>query len=378
MKVLILSCNTGAGHNACARAVQEELTERHLPCDIRDALAFVSKDVSNLISQGHIWLYKNIPQLWAEGYSFAEKHPQSLDDASAVYRLLALGCNRLRTCIESQGYTDVISTHLFPAMMLTHIQRTDPMPIQTAFIATDYTASPGYDTIVADWCFMPDDSLREEFSHAEVPQDHIVSSGIPVRPVFHRRVERQEARRRLGLNPEHRHLVAMCGSMGCGPMRDILKQLVAKLPRDVEISAVCGTNQKLSRKLDRSLGACPNMHIHDFVDNVSLLLDSADLYLTKPGGLSSSEALAKQLPMVLIPAVAGLESYNNQFFTRLGGALTADTPAGIAAKCAELLSHPGRLEAMRSAMAEGSRKRPAQTVCDCMIGDRTKWGRRGE
>ena len=367
MKVLILSCNTGAGHNACARAIQEELTERHLPCDIRDALAFVSKDLSRLISQGHVWLYKNVPQLWAEGYTFAEKHPQTFDGDSAVYHLLALGSGRLRTCIESQGYTDVISTHLFPAMMLSHIQHANPLPIQTAFVATDYTASPGYDAIDADWCFIPDPSLADEFSKADIPPSHIVASGIPVRPAFHQRTDKAEARRRLGLDPKHRHLVVMCGSMGCGPLKSILKQLVEKLPGDVEISVVCGTNQKLSRKLDRTLGHCPNIHIHDFVENVSLLLDSADLYLTKPGGLSSSEALAKQLPMVLIPAVAGLESYNNQFFTRLGAAMTADTPSGIASQCVELLNSPRRLAAMRENMSEASRRRPAQMLCDCMI-----------
>lgn len=370
MKVLILSCNTGAGHNACARAIQEELTERRVPCDVRDALAFVSKDLSRLISQGHVWLYKNIPHLWAEGYSYAEKHPQAMDDDSAVSRLLALGSGRLRTCIESQGYTDVISTHLFPAMMLTHIQRTSPLPIQTAFVATDYSAYPGYDGISADWCFMPDASLLEEFANAEIPAEHIVPSGIPVRPAFHQRMSKEEARRRLGLDPAHRHLLVMCGSMGCGPLKDILKILVGRLPRDVEISVICGTNQKLSRKLDRSLGAFPNIHIHDFVDNVSLLLDSADLYLTKPGGLSSSEALAKQLPMVLIPAVAGLESYNNQYFTRLGAALTADTPSGIAGHCVDLLSHPARLASMRRSMAAASKKRPARSLCDCMIGAR--------
>lgn len=368
MKVLILSCNTGAGHNACARALQEVFEERQVPCDIRDALAFVSKEVSKLISQGHVWLYKNMPKLWADGYSYAEKHPQTLDDESAAFRLLSLGCKRLRLCIESQGYTHIISTHLFPAMMLTQIQRSHPLPIQTAFVATDYTASPGYDSITADWCFMPDASLMDQFGRGEIPAERIVPSGIPVRPAFHQITARAQARYRLGMDPDHRHLLVMCGSMGCGPLKTILELLAQEASDDTEISVVCGTNQKLSRKLDRSLGRYPNIHIHDFVDNVSLMMDSADLYLTKPGGLSSSEALAKQLPMVFIPAVAGCESYNNLFFTQLGAARSADTPERIARSCVELLSHPERLNAMRAAMAEGAKKHPAQTVCEVMLG----------
>ncbi len=367
MKVLILSCNTGAGHNACARALQEVLAERQVPCDVRDALAFVSKDLSKVISQGHVWLYKNMPRLWAEGYTYAEKHPQTLDDESATFRLLALGSRRLRTCIESQGYTHVISTHLFPAMMLTQIQRSHPLRVLTAFVATDYTATPGYDSIAADWCFMPDASLSEQFGHGWIPRERVVPSGIPVRPVFHHSTEGAEAKRRLGMDPGHRHLLVMCGSMGCGPLKEILKQLAREASDDVEISVVCGTNQKLSRKLDRSLGKYSNIHIHDYVENVSLLMDSADLYLTKPGGLSSSEALAKQLPMVFIPAVPGLENYNNLFFTQLGAATTAETPEAIADLCLELLRHPERLAEMRDAMAEGAKKHPAETVCDVML-----------
>ena len=367
MKVLILSCNTGAGHNACARALQEVLNERHVPCEIRDALAFVSKSVSNLISQGHIWLYKNMPRLWAEGYSYAEKHPQTMDDESAAFRLLAQGATRLRTCIENQGYTHVITTHLFPAMMLTQIRRTHPLPVTTAFVATDYTASPGYDSIQVDWSFIPDETLLEPFGHGEIAPERVIPSGIPVRPIFHRHAEGLEARHRLGIDPAHRHLLVMCGSMGCGPMKDILKQLVREADSDVEITVVCGTNQKLSRKLDRSLGKYPNIHILDYVDNVSLLMDSADLYLTKPGGLSSSEALAKQLPMVFIPAVPGLEDYNKQFFTQLGAARSAQTPEAIADECLALLRHPEQLAAMRQAMADRAKKHPAEMVCDVVL-----------
>ena len=367
MKVLILSCNTGAGHNACARALQEVLNERQVPCEIRDALAFVSKNVSKLISQGHVWLYKNMPRLWAEGFYYAEKHPQTMDDDSAAFHLMAQGATRLRTCIENQGYTHVIATHLFPAMMLTQIRRTCPLPMQTAFVSTDYTACPGYDSVQVDWSFIPDATLMEQFEHGEVPVERVIPSGIPVRPLFHRHTDGPEAKRRLGIDPAHRHLLVMCGSMGCGPMKDILKQLVREADSDVEITVVCGTNQKLSRKLDRSLGKYPNIHILDYVDNVSLLMDSADLYLTKPGGLSSSEALAKRLPMVFIPAVPGLEDYNKQFFTGLGAARSADTPEAIADECLELLRHPEQLSAMREAMAEGAKKHPAETVCDVVL-----------
>ena len=369
MKVLLLSCNTGAGHNACAKAVQDELTRRGVPCDIRDALSFVSKEASALISQGHVWLYRNMPRLYGEGYSFAEKHRGSLDDESAAYKFLSTGCGRLRACIASQGYTAVISTHLFPAMMLTHIQRQQPMDIVTAFISTDYTASPGYEAIAPDWCFFPDESLRGQFAKPDMPRERVVASGIPVRRVFLERRPEAEAKRLLGIDPAHRHLLVMSGSMGCGPIKQILKRLARRADDDVEISVICGSNRKLSRQLNKSLGDWPNIHIHDYVEEIALFMDSADLYLTKPGGLSVSEAFAKRLPMALLEAVEGCETHNLNFALNLGAAATAEDPRGLAELCAALLGDDARREAMRRSMDEIAGRDAARIVCDRVLGE---------
>ena len=137
MKALILSCNTGAGHNACAGAVQEALMARQIPCDIRDGLSFLSKEASRFISEWHVRFYRSMPKLYGEGYSYAERLSQTSDDESLVAKFMNLGAKALRSCIASQGYTTVICTHLFPAMMLAQMQRQNPMPITTAFISTD-------------------------------------------------------------------------------------------------------------------------------------------------------------------------------------------------------------------------------------------------
>lgn len=366
MKSLILSSNTGAGHNSCARAVQEALTERGVPCDIRDGLSFLSKEASHFISEWHSRLYRSMPKLYGEGYSYAEKRSLSMDEDSLVFRFLGLGANSLRACIASQGYTSVICTHLFPAMMLTQLQRKNPMPIATAFISTDYTASPGYEVIEADWCFVPAPEIAADFVKANMPADRIVGCGMPVCRSFLTRGDRAAAKRVLGIDPAHRHLLVMSGSMGCGPLKRIMKQLARRRDDDVEISVICGTNRKLSRQLSHQLSDCENIHIHDFTDRVSLFMDSADLYLTKPGGLSVSEALAKRLPMVLLQAVKGCESYNLRYCLNKGAAVTADDPDDIPALCLRLIYDDDALESMRRVSMP---ERPAaQVVCDYLLG----------
>lgn len=340
--------------------------ERGIPCDIRDGLSFLSKEASRVISDWHVRLYRSMPKLYGEGYSYAEKRAGDMNEDSLSYRFMGLGAKSLRAYIVSQGYTTVVCTHLFPAMMLTYLQRQDPLPVQTAFIATDFTASPGYEVVELDWCFVPSEKIIGDFIKPNMPAERIVGSGIPVCRAFYAPADPASARRALGLSPLHRHLLVMSGSMGCGPLRHILKCLAMIMTDDVEISVICGTNRKLSRQLNQRLNDRQNIHIHDFTEHVPLFMDSADLYLTKPGGLSVSEAMARGLPMVLIRAVEGCETHNLRYCLDTGAAVTADTPGDVAQLCMRLIHDDGTLAKMRQAQAAARKKPAAEIVCDVL------------
>lgn len=372
MKVLILSSNTGAGHNSAARAVQEVMMKRGVPCDIRDGLSFLSKDASKFISQWHSRLYRAAPRLYGEGYEYAQKHSQGMDEDSLVVRVLGLAAQSLRACILSQGYTHIVSTHLFPAMMLTRLQSHQPLPIVTSFISTDYTASPGYEAIDADWCFVPGPEIVAEFVRPGMPEEKIIGCGMPVSSAFLAEGDKTAAKRALGIDPEHRHLLVMSGSMGCGPLKKVISQLSAMAGADVDITVICGTNRKLSRQLNRLIGDRQNIHIHDFVDRVPLFMDSADLYLTKPGGLSVSEAMAKRLPMVLLQAVEGCETHNMHYCLKKGAAVTEKGPRETARLCVDLIHDTAALLDMRKAMTVPKSPSASEVVCDTLMGSEVR------
>ena len=173
MKVLILSCNTGGGHNSCAKAIGTELLKRGHTYETDDALLYVSKGTSRFVSNWHVRFYRYFPKLYNKGYQYAEEHPASFDESSAACRILQRGCKRLRAAIVQGGYDAVVCVHLFPALMLTFIQRQQPLPVRTMFIATDYTASPSCDRMQLDTCVIPDASLRAEFEKKRRPAgDH--------------------------------------------------------------------------------------------------------------------------------------------------------------------------------------------------------------
>lgn len=349
-KVLILSCNTGQGHNSCAQAIQEYFEGRGVLCDIQDSLTFTSPGFSQFISWGHSTVYRYFPGLFQWGYRMGEKHPAMFAEASLSYRLLAKGAEALYHCIRAENYDTVICTHIFSAITLTEMMRKMPLPIQTALLATDYTCSPGVDATNMQWYFTPDASLTEAFTAAGIPAEKIVPSGIPVRPAFDKSVELADAKRLLNLPLEHKHLLVSCGSMGCGHMRTILHYVVQAMPPDLDVTVVCGTNARLVRKMSRKYRKNKNVHIVGYTGEMPLYMDAADLYLTKPGGISVTEAAVKGLPMVLINAVSGCEDHNRRFVARHVAVYSGRSSKKLAEQCLRLLYTEEELRNMRNAL----------------------------
>ena len=366
MRVLILSCNTGGGHNACGEAIRQAFEVAGDTCVSADALQFTSNKLSKFMSWGHTTMYRRIPKLFRFGYGYAENHPKMMQEDAAVVKLLTSGAEDLHSFLVASGYDIVICTHVFSGLLLRKALELYPIPIKTAFIATDYTCSPGTANSELDVYFIPDATLAEEFIAAGVPGGKLVASGMPVLSQFYIRGDKEKAKEAFDIKPNNTHLLLMCGSMGCGPMKQLTEDLSGRLESNCEISVVCGTNQKLCRELEQKYGNYPNVHIHGFVQDMSSLMDSADLYLTKPGGLSTSEALAKALPMVLIDAVAGCESYNLRHFTEMGGAVTAPSVEDLTALCLELLKDPQRRWKMETALLSHRYTDSAQCIFQVM------------
>lgn len=373
MKVLVLSCNTGGGHNSCAGAIQEAFAARGDVCDIADSLRFISQKLSRFVSWGHTTMYRHIPGLFRSGYGFFEKHPGMLQKTSAVYKLLTSGAAQLSTFLSAGRYDAVICTHVFSGLLLSATLQSHPAQVSTAFVATDYTCSPGVAISALDVYFIPSAALAKEFAEQGVPEGKQVTSGIPINARFYQKQDKANAKVKHHIAPSHSHLLMTCGSMGCGPLKKLTVLLGKQLDERCEVSIVCGTNEKLRRTLARMCKNKKNFHIYGFIDDMASMMDSADVYLTKPGGLSTTEAAAKNLPMVFIDAVAGCEEYNAQYFVGTGGALAAPTLRELTELCAGLLTDPEKRKRLEQALLAQEQKNAASCICEVMC-DRAKGG----
>lgn len=362
MKTLILSCNTGEGHNSCAKAVKEYYDLQGVECNIEDALSFIKKYVSSVTAKGHIFLYRHLPQLFNWGYSFAEKHPSTFGERSFVYNLIALGAKKLNRLICDNGYEVVICTHPFAAVMLTEVINRYETVVRSALIATDYTCSPSVKESKLDYYFIPDKGLKPEFVCENIRDDSIIPSGIPVKQAFFSSIDKAEAKTKVGIDPKNKHIVMMSGSMGCGPIADIVEFITNEITSGCELTVICGTNERLRKELLEKLSDRDNVHINGFVSDISTMLDSADVYLTKPGGISTTEAAVKGLPMLFIDAVAACETYNLLWFVGAGVAAIGEDEKELADICISLLDDEERFAEMQKSYCNVNRKNAAKII----------------
>ena len=317
MKIAILTCSTGGGHNAAAQAIQEQLLSGGAECDLVNALDFMPKLTSEVITKGHVFAYQKVPKLYGAAYRFEENHTPK-----TIISRCEPAAEKLYPFLLEHGYDAVVCVHVFPAVMMSHIRKRYEHFFPSYFVATDYTCSPGVEATQMDGYFIPKD-LTQEFMQAGLPEEKLMETGIPVSSACYSREEKQSARSALGLDPELRQVVLSCGSMGCGPMRSLAVLLAKALPQDTELTVICGSNRRLQRDL-KLLTQKERVRVLGFTKQMPLWLRAADLLLSKPGGLTSTEAMTIGIPFICINAVPGCETRNRQFFVRRGLAATAN------------------------------------------------------
>ncbi len=361
MRVLILSANTGGGHNAAAYALQEELLKYGVASDVEDCLRFISEKTSDFISWGHSYLYKHMPRVFGHAYRLEEQRPSAF-----IADSIALGASKYHAFLSVRDYAAVICVHVFSSTLVTEEQRRFGKSLPHYFVATDYTCSPGVGEAEADVWFIPDEDLREEFVRCGVPTERVVATGIPVRQLFFEPAETAKARDALGLPLEGRVVLLCCGSIGCGRLHRIVPEFESQLPADVTPVVVCGNNAKLYEQLTEL--PLQKTVVVGFTDKIAQYMAAADVCVSKPGGLSTTEMLAVGVPAVLVLLVPGCETRNMEFFTEKGLYIgTRDWDEALSSALT-LLAQPERLTAMREKLLQYPRGNGAKSIAAYIVG----------
>ena len=303
MKVLVLSCNTGGGHNSCGKYICEELESNNIECDFKNYFEIVhlsKKDFSNRIYVKSIGkkggIFKYIYQI---GNAY-----DKTKIISPVYLVNKMFSNRLYNFIKKNKYALVICPHLFPAQALTAINKKHK--INFIFVDTDYEYHPFTNEIIADYYVIPKD-LEERFVSRGIDKNKLLPFGIPISSRYI--TNAKNIKNKLNINKKM--ILIMLGSMGFGNVETILDDLL-KI-ENVSIVVVCGRNKKLYDTLKKY--NYKNLIVIGYSKNVNDLIKSSDIAISKPGGLSSTEIASFRKGIIHVFPIPGVETGNTKYFS---------------------------------------------------------------
>ena len=365
-QLLILSVSAGAGHVRAADAVAKAAEAAHPPLRAThiDLLSLVPKDFKKLYGEQYIKLVEKLPQLWS--YLYAKTDKPSGDSLIGKLKRAAekLNTRKLNAEIERLAPDAILCTHFLPAELLSRQKakgkgkKLPPLWVQV----TDFDVHALWIHPHVDRYCVANEEVAFRLADRGVPREKITVTGIPVMPQFSAPLDRTTCARELGIAPDKFTVLMMAGGAGVGSLDELAEKLL-RVPAATQLVALAGRNADLLKRLQALAKKHPGRVFPlGFTTTVERVMSAADLVVTKPGGLSVSECLAKKRPMLLVSPIPGQEERNADYLLESGAAIKAVDGATLMFKVGELLANPARLESMSAAAARIGRPNAAADV----------------
>lgn len=368
-KVLIMSASTGGGHNRAARAIKEELESRtidnmSIECEIVDSLKLVNNTMDKVISRGYEKSALYTPKAYGSVYRFSETTIASKNEFK-TNPLTSLMARKFKHLLNESTPDLIIGTHPFPMIALSTLKKNNnihSLSRSESFykstkvdippmisVLTDYTTHSTWIQNEIDYYIVGHEYVKELLVYEGVDSEKVKAFGIPVEKSFLSHRDRETVLTELGLSPEKLTVLLMGGSFGAGNIKETLEDLIA-IDRDFQILVITGRNEHLKDKLSKMLDSTihnKNICLLGYTNKMNDILASIDVLISKPGGLTTTEALLNDVPMIVPYFIPGQEEENLDFLTNCGAALRTTKKYSLPVLLKVLIDDPSRVDNLR-------------------------------
>jgi len=326
--VLLLSASYGEGHRRAAQAVALALDAgdpplRHWEEDYFD---FVDRRLNRLIARTYVLSVRHAPLAW---HAFYRGTSQIRADSTMQHFLNSLGRHRLRDYLQARRPRVVLNTFPTPAGVISTLKGRGALEVPNLVVVTDYTVHSQWLHPGVDRYYVGSEKIREGLVRRGVPSDKVLATGIPVHPRLAHLPSAEEARARLGLD-ERTTVLAMAGAYGMiGGFPHIVAELIARdLP--CQILAVAGRDPQLKRALEHlPQRGRTRLVAFGFVEEMEYLYAACDFIFGKAGGLTVTEALSSEKPMLIFRPIPGQEEVNAGYVEQEGAGIWVRNPDAL-------------------------------------------------
>lgn len=364
MKVLLLHASAGAGHKRAAEALAKAFQAADGSAEIKvvDILDFTPPLFRKTYARGYLDLVRRAPELW--GYLYAEADRKADEPWRKHVRTLF---NKINAASFYKFYREfdpdvAVCTHFMPLQMLSERRGRGRGRAPVFCAVTDFAVHALWILEHVDCYYVAMEEAKRHLMRREIPPDRVVVTGIPVDPVFAAGQKKQEAARALGLDPALPVVLLLSGGCGVGPAAGLIRSFGREEPV-CQLLVIAGANEKLREQAEEAAREVRTpVRVYGFVNNIHVMMDACDLVISKPGGLTTSEVLAKGRPLLIIDPIPGQEQRNGEVVLEAGAAARLFEVDDAYCKVRDLLADKSRLARMaREALAVG-RPRAAEGI----------------
>ena len=326
-KILILTAPIGMGHVKVAEALKENfsLKLKDIEVEIIDIFNFFPAFIGKIILNSYAMILKYCPSLYGRMYQASNSKNQLVFFKDFTNSFLA---KRIYKFILNYNPDIIINTHATPGGLISYLKKKNLITIPSFAVVTDFVVHKFWVYKELDGYFVSTEEMQEYLKEQGIEENKIMITGIPLRSAFEENTkEKKELAEIFYLNNEITTVLIMGGGAGFLPMAEII-EMFKKKNLSVQLILVAGKNENLYNKLIKIAEDCNNLlkiKVFGYVENIAELMICADLLISKPGGVTCAEALAKKLPIVIYKPLPGVEQKNTEYLINNKFAICADS-----------------------------------------------------
>ncbi len=367
-RILIMYITVRSGHFHAAQAIEQGIRMLNPSAEILkvDAFQYLNPVLARIVDRMYLSVVQKLPELWDYLYD----NPKVIQRSEWLRQLLhRYDSPRLRALVEEFKPEAVACTQAFPCGLVADYKDEWGLSIPLYAVITDFSPHAYWVHEQVDGYIVPAEGSREWLVNNRIPSSKIFTSGIPIDPRFAEAPNMELVRRRLQLNNGIPTILLMGGGQGLGPMLEAVKGLDS-VNRPMQLLVVAGANERLYHRLITAIPRLKHtVQVFGHVEFIADLMSVSSMIITKPGGLTTSEALAKGLPMVILNPLPGQEVKNADFLTSAKVACEATSIEQLPQVVQRLIDHPEELQALASNAQGIGKPRAALEAAKLILGD---------
>lgn len=371
-KILIFYASYGGGHLNAAKSIKEYIDNnyKHIKAELIDCMKYVNLPIEKITTAAYREMAKKAPWAWGKIYADSQKGPLA-HISSRSNKIFAI---KLLKLLREKQPDLIISTHPFGSQMCSYLKRKEKIKSKIATIMTDF--SPHDQWLVGgdytDYFFVAHNKMKEYLTSKGISEEKIFPTGIPISSKFLEKYNKKQILEEFNLTENKKTILFFGGGeFGLGKNKTIETfETLIKNFKDIQVIAIAGRNEKMKHEFEKIVqenNNKNNIKILEYTNKVPKLMAISDLVVSKPGGLTTSESLASNLPMIIINPIPGQEEENAEFLEKNGTGIWIrknDSPYAI---FKNILDNPEKLEEMKKNTNILSKKHSTENICKTLL-----------